>query len=82
MEYIFGRCELALQNLQTDSDSVALSLKSLEAAVVKQVEEIHNEVRRSALKTLQQGSERCSLLGNLLAIKCVQLLTRHSSVQV
>lgn len=45
MEYILGQCELALQNLQTDSDSMALSLKSLEAAVVKQVEEIHNEVR-------------------------------------
>lgn len=43
MEYILGQCELALQNLQTDSDSMAL--KSLEAAVVKQVEEIHNEVR-------------------------------------
>lgn len=45
MEYILGQCELALQNLQTGSDSMALSLKSLEAAVVKQVEEIHNEVR-------------------------------------
>ncbi|XP_054054288.1 alpha-ketoglutarate-dependent dioxygenase FTO isoform X4 [Rissa tridactyla] len=44
LEYIFGQCELALQNLQTDSDSKALSLKSLETAVVKQVEEIHNEV--------------------------------------
>ncbi|NWU88646.1 FTO dioxygenase, partial [Upupa epops] len=44
LEYILGRCELALQNLQTDSDSKALSLKSLETAVVKQVEEIHNEV--------------------------------------
>lgn len=44
LEYILGQCELALQNLQTDSDSMALSLKSLEAAVVKQVEEIHNEV--------------------------------------
>ncbi|KFP84541.1 Alpha-ketoglutarate-dependent dioxygenase FTO, partial [Apaloderma vittatum] len=44
LEYILGRCELALQNLQTDSDSMALSLKSLEAAVVKQAEEIHNEV--------------------------------------
>ncbi|XP_066050382.1 alpha-ketoglutarate-dependent dioxygenase FTO isoform X2 [Chamaea fasciata] len=42
LEYILGQCELALQNLQTDSDS--MSLKSLEAAVVKQVEEIHNEV--------------------------------------
>ncbi|NXG77527.1 FTO dioxygenase, partial [Baryphthengus martii] len=44
LEYIFGRCELALQNLQTGSDSMTLSLKSLETAVVKQVEEIHNEV--------------------------------------
>ncbi|NXN93883.1 FTO dioxygenase, partial [Rhinopomastus cyanomelas] len=44
LEYIFGRCELALQNLQTNSDSKALSLKSLEAAVVKQAEDIHNEV--------------------------------------
>ncbi|XP_048172389.1 alpha-ketoglutarate-dependent dioxygenase FTO isoform X1 [Corvus hawaiiensis] len=44
LEYILGQCELALQNLQTDSDSMPLSLKSLEAAVVKQVEEIHNEV--------------------------------------
>ncbi|XP_054152212.1 alpha-ketoglutarate-dependent dioxygenase FTO [Melozone crissalis] len=44
LEYILGQCELALQNLQTDSDSMALSLKSLEAAVVKQVEEVHNEV--------------------------------------
>nr|XP_041574425.1 alpha-ketoglutarate-dependent dioxygenase FTO isoform X2 [Taeniopygia guttata] len=44
LEYILGQCELALQNLQTDSDSMALSLKSLEAAVVKQGEEIHNEV--------------------------------------
>ncbi|KAM6409190.1 alpha-ketoglutarate-dependent dioxygenase FTO [Rhynochetos jubatus] len=44
LEYIFGQCELALQNLQTDSDSEALSLKSLETAVVKQAEEIHNEV--------------------------------------
>lgn len=45
MEYIFGQCELALQNLQTDLDSMALSLKSLETAVIKQAEEIHNEVR-------------------------------------
>ncbi|KAM9508589.1 alpha-ketoglutarate-dependent dioxygenase FTO isoform 1-T1 [Guaruba guarouba] len=44
LEYIFGQCELALQNLQTDLDSMALSLKSLETAVIKQVEEIHNEV--------------------------------------
>ncbi|XP_049662703.1 alpha-ketoglutarate-dependent dioxygenase FTO isoform X3 [Accipiter gentilis] len=43
LEYIFGQCELALQNLQTDSESMASSLKSLETAVVKQVEEIHNE---------------------------------------
>lgn len=74
MEYIFGQCELALQNLQTDSNSRALSLKSLETAVVKQVEEIHNEVRSSALK-VQLDSDRCSL------VVCVQQLTRHCTVK-
>lgn len=74
MEYIFGQCELALQNLQTDSNSGALSLKSLETAVVKQVEEIHNEVRSSALKVLQLDSDRCSL------VACVEQLTRHCIV--
>nr|XP_025039442.1 alpha-ketoglutarate-dependent dioxygenase FTO isoform X3 [Pelodiscus sinensis] len=44
LEYIFGQCEVALQNLQADSDSAALSLKSLEVQVVKEVEGIHNEV--------------------------------------
>ncbi|KFR03961.1 Alpha-ketoglutarate-dependent dioxygenase FTO, partial [Opisthocomus hoazin] len=44
LEYIFGQCELALQNLQIESNSMALSLKSLETAVIKQVEEIHNEI--------------------------------------
>ncbi|XP_075796414.1 alpha-ketoglutarate-dependent dioxygenase FTO isoform X14 [Pelodiscus sinensis] len=43
LEYIFGQCEVALQNLQADSDSAALSLKSLEVQVVKEVEGIHNE---------------------------------------
>lgn len=41
---------------------MALSLKSVETAVVKQVEEIHNEVRKRALEMLQLGSERCSLV--------------------
>ncbi|OXB64267.1 hypothetical protein ASZ78_002982 [Callipepla squamata] len=62
LEYIFGQCELALRNLQTDSDSMTVSLKSLETAVVKQVEEIHNEVRRRALEMLELDSERCSLV--------------------
>ncbi|XP_043351066.1 alpha-ketoglutarate-dependent dioxygenase FTO isoform X15 [Dermochelys coriacea] len=44
LEYIFGQCEVALQNLEVDSDSAALSLKSLEVQVVKEVEGIHNEV--------------------------------------
>ncbi|XP_074865281.1 alpha-ketoglutarate-dependent dioxygenase FTO isoform X2 [Carettochelys insculpta] len=44
LEYIFGQCEVALQNLQTDPVSAALSLKSLEVQVVKKVEGIHNEV--------------------------------------
>lgn len=62
MEYIFGQCELALQNLQTDSNSTALSLKSLETAVIKQMEEIHSEVRRCALEMLHLSSESCCLV--------------------
>uniref|UniRef100_A0A7M4E5E0 Alpha-ketoglutarate-dependent dioxygenase FTO n=1 Tax=Crocodylus porosus TaxID=8502 RepID=A0A7M4E5E0_CROPO len=44
LEYIFRQCETALQNLQAESESVALSLKSLEVTIVKEVEGIHNEV--------------------------------------
>ncbi|XP_006026636.2 alpha-ketoglutarate-dependent dioxygenase FTO isoform X3 [Alligator sinensis] len=44
LDYIFRQCETALQNLQDDSESVALSLKSLEVTIVKEVEGIHNEV--------------------------------------
>lgn len=67
MEYIFGQCELALQNLQTDSNSGALSLKSLETAVVKQVEEIHNEVRslhRKCYSWILTGAVRWHVLSS------------------
>lgn len=45
LDYILQRCQLALQNIREEADSGEVSLKSLEPAVLKQGEEIHNEVR-------------------------------------
>lgn len=45
LDYILQRCQLALQNVRDEADSGEVSLKSLEPAVLKQGEEIHNEVR-------------------------------------
>ncbi|XP_058849914.1 alpha-ketoglutarate-dependent dioxygenase FTO-like isoform X6 [Acipenser ruthenus] len=44
LEYIFGRCQVALNNLHKDPSSERPSLVSLETSVLKQAEEIHNEV--------------------------------------
>ncbi|XP_060109559.1 alpha-ketoglutarate-dependent dioxygenase FTO isoform X2 [Heteronotia binoei] len=44
LSYILSQCNTALQNLQTDTDLKGTSLQSLDVAVVKRVEEIHNEV--------------------------------------
>ncbi|XP_058135993.1 alpha-ketoglutarate-dependent dioxygenase FTO [Dasypus novemcinctus] len=44
LDYILQQCQLALQNVRDDMDDGAVSLKSLEPAVLKQGEEIHNEV--------------------------------------
>ncbi|KAG8508395.1 Alpha-ketoglutarate-dependent dioxygenase FTO [Galemys pyrenaicus] len=44
LDYILQRCELALQNIQDEVDGGDVSLKSLEPAVLKQGEDIHNEV--------------------------------------
>ncbi|XP_052022061.1 alpha-ketoglutarate-dependent dioxygenase FTO [Apodemus sylvaticus] len=44
LDYILQRCQLALQNVLNDSDNGDVSLKSFEPAVLKQGEEIHNEV--------------------------------------
>ncbi|XP_037671918.1 alpha-ketoglutarate-dependent dioxygenase FTO isoform X2 [Choloepus didactylus] len=44
LDYILQRCQLALQNVRDDMDDGAVLLKSLEPAVLKQGEEIHNEV--------------------------------------
>lgn len=45
LDYILQRCQLALQNVLSDADNGDVSLKSFEPAVLKQGEEIHNEVR-------------------------------------
>ncbi|XP_059238676.1 alpha-ketoglutarate-dependent dioxygenase FTO isoform X2 [Mustela nigripes] len=44
LDYILQRCQLALQNVRIEADSGDVSLKSFEPAVLKQGEEIHNEV--------------------------------------
>ncbi|XP_051024487.1 alpha-ketoglutarate-dependent dioxygenase FTO [Acomys russatus] len=44
LDYILQRCQLALQNILNDTDNGDVSLKSFEPAVLKQGEEIHNEV--------------------------------------
>nr|XP_056718856.1 alpha-ketoglutarate-dependent dioxygenase FTO [Euleptes europaea] len=44
LHYILGQCEAALQNLPADTDLKGASLQSLDIAVIKRVEETHNEV--------------------------------------
>uniref|UniRef100_UPI00398F7BF5 alpha-ketoglutarate-dependent dioxygenase FTO isoform X3 n=1 Tax=Pristiophorus japonicus TaxID=55135 RepID=UPI00398F7BF5 len=44
LDYIFGRCDVAMKNLQKDPLLGISSLTSLELAFVRQTEEIHNEV--------------------------------------
>ncbi|XP_023370508.1 alpha-ketoglutarate-dependent dioxygenase FTO isoform X1 [Otolemur garnettii] len=44
LDYILQRCQVALQNVRGDVDNGDVSLKSFEPAVLKQGEEIHNEV--------------------------------------
>ncbi|XP_067905571.1 alpha-ketoglutarate-dependent dioxygenase FTO isoform X6 [Heterodontus francisci] len=44
LDYIFGRCAVAMKNLQKDPLLGISSLTSLELAFVRQTEEIHNEV--------------------------------------
>ncbi|KAM5262945.1 alpha-ketoglutarate-dependent dioxygenase FTO [Ctenodactylus gundi] len=57
LDYILQRCQLALQNVRGDLDSGDISLKSFEPAVLKQGEEIHNEVEFEWLRQFWfQGS--------------------------
>ncbi|GAB5582272.1 alpha-ketoglutarate-dependent dioxygenase FTO isoform X8 [Prionailurus iriomotensis] len=44
LDYILQRCQVALQNVRDGADGGDVSLKSFEPAVLKQGEEIHNEV--------------------------------------
>ncbi|XP_012588652.1 PREDICTED: alpha-ketoglutarate-dependent dioxygenase FTO [Condylura cristata] len=44
LDYILQRCQLGLQNVHDEADNGDVSLKSLEPAVLKQGEDIHNEV--------------------------------------
>ncbi|XP_042637666.1 alpha-ketoglutarate-dependent dioxygenase FTO [Orycteropus afer afer] len=44
LDYILQQCQLALRNLRDEVDDGDVSLKSLEPTILKQGEEIHNEV--------------------------------------
>ncbi|XP_023577559.1 alpha-ketoglutarate-dependent dioxygenase FTO isoform X2 [Octodon degus] len=57
LDYILQRCQLAVQNIRDDVDNGDVSLKSFEPAVLKQGEEIHNEVEFEWLRQFWfQGS--------------------------
>ncbi|XP_061243199.1 alpha-ketoglutarate-dependent dioxygenase FTO isoform X1 [Bos javanicus] len=57
LEYIIQRCQVALQNVREEADNGEISLKSLESVVLKQGEEIHNEVEFEWLRQFWfQGS--------------------------
>lgn len=57
LEYILQRCQVALQNVREEADNGEISLKSLESVVLKQGEEIHNEVEFEWLRQFWfQGS--------------------------
>lgn len=53
LDYILQRCHAALQNVRHEADNGDVSLKSLEPAVLKQGEEVHNEVR--SLKNCEES---------------------------
>ncbi|XP_072488336.1 alpha-ketoglutarate-dependent dioxygenase FTO isoform X8 [Notamacropus eugenii] len=44
LDYIFKQCRLALQNVRDDMEPRTMHLRSLESSVIRQGEEIHNEV--------------------------------------
>ncbi|XP_008568345.1 PREDICTED: alpha-ketoglutarate-dependent dioxygenase FTO-like [Galeopterus variegatus] len=57
LDYILQRCQLALQNVCDNVDDGDVTLKSFEPAVLKQGEEIHNEVEFEWLRQFWfQGS--------------------------
>lgn len=45
LEYIQKRCSEALENLHTDPETGAKSLRSLLLSTIQHIEDIHNEVR-------------------------------------
>uniref|UniRef100_A0A671FRL2 Alpha-ketoglutarate-dependent dioxygenase FTO n=1 Tax=Rhinolophus ferrumequinum TaxID=59479 RepID=A0A671FRL2_RHIFE len=72
LDYILQRCQVALQNVREEADSGDVSLKSLEPAVLKQGEEIHNEtnavlreVRREGVPVEQRNETLTAILASL-----------------
>lgn len=69
------RCQLALQNVRDEVGNGDISLKSLDPAVLKQGEDIHNEVR--TFKNCK-GSEIPSYLQDNELI-CCNMGIRHET---
>uniref|UniRef100_A0A9L0SHU6 Alpha-ketoglutarate-dependent dioxygenase FTO n=1 Tax=Equus caballus TaxID=9796 RepID=A0A9L0SHU6_HORSE len=70
LDYIVQRCQLALQNIRDETDNGDVSLKSLEPAVLKQGEEIHNETNAVLHEVRQEGvpvEQRNEILTAILA---------------
>ncbi|XP_062922916.1 alpha-ketoglutarate-dependent dioxygenase FTO isoform X4 [Mobula hypostoma] len=64
LDYIFGRCDVAMKNLQKDSTLGISSLTSLNIEFVRQTEEIHNEVEFEWLRQFWFQGKRSAKLSN------------------
>ncbi|XP_072926094.1 alpha-ketoglutarate-dependent dioxygenase FTO isoform X3 [Hemitrygon akajei] len=64
LDYIFGRCDVAMKNLQKDSTLGISSLTSLNVEFVRQTEEIHNEVEFEWLRQFWFQGKRSAKLCN------------------
>ncbi|XP_069757671.1 alpha-ketoglutarate-dependent dioxygenase FTO isoform X3 [Narcine bancroftii] len=64
LDYIFGRCDVAMKNLHKDSTLGISSLISLELELVQQTEEIHNEVEFEWLRQFWFQGKRSAKLSD------------------
>ncbi|XP_043562930.1 alpha-ketoglutarate-dependent dioxygenase FTO isoform X3 [Chiloscyllium plagiosum] len=64
LDYIFGRCDVAMKNLRKDPLSGISSLVSLELVYLRQTEEIHNEVEFEWLRQFWFQGKRSAKASN------------------
>ncbi|XP_068938581.1 alpha-ketoglutarate-dependent dioxygenase FTO isoform X5 [Petaurus breviceps papuanus] len=70
LDYIFKRCQLALQNVQDDMEPRTIHLRSLESSVIRQGEEIHNETNAVLCEIRKEGwlvEQKNEIITDLLA---------------